>query len=173
MAYHFPFKTRERKRKETIKLFENHAQAMEETQKRLGLKAVKNIPLFNQILVFNKKEGHKVYKLAFDTWRNVYVQNGWTEIESNTRYVTRKTNIKNTSDVEELIQGKKKEIKGEQEHVEGSENWTEFEKTIKGKTYRNTYPTDKRMVKEFYWAYWNNQHFILSLIHISEPTRPY
>ena len=163
MSYFFPHHSIERKRQETIKLFENHAQAMEETQKRIGLKAVKNIPLFNQILVVNQKEGHKLTELAFDTWRNVYVQHGWTEIESNTRYVTRKTNIKTTSDVEELIQGKKKEIKGEQEYVEGSENWTEFEKTIKGKTYRNTYPTDKQMAKEFYWAFWNNQHFIRRL----------
>ena len=161
MSYFFPHATREGKRKETIKLFEKHSQAMDEYQKRVGYEALDKIPLCNELL-FAKQENKK-NKLEFESWREVYLKHGWTEIESNTRYVTSKTNIKNTSDVEELFYGKKKLIKGEQEHVEGSENWTEFEKTIKGKTYRNTYPTDRTMVKKFYLAVWNNRHFIRRL----------
>jgi len=158
MSYFFPHATREDKRKETIKLFERHVLAMDKFQKRVGYEALENIPLCNQLLV--ALQDSKGKKLKFESWRDVYLKHGWTEVESNTKYVSRKSNLTTLSDVEEVIQGKKKvEFYGENEYVEGSENWTEFEYTVKGKTYRNTYPTDKRLIKVFYWAHWNNKHF--------------
>ena len=163
MSYFFPHATREDKRKETIKLFEKHNIAMDEYQKRVGYEALKKIPLCNELLI--AKQDNKENKLEFESWREVYLKHGWTEVESKKRYVvTRKANIQGLPDFEELIQGKRKLIvDGENEHVEGSENWTEFEKTIEGKTYRNNYPTDKRLTRVFYWAYWSNSHFIRRL----------
>ena len=142
MSYFFPHATREDKRKETVEVFKRHTQAISDIEQRLVIEFQESAPLWQSLL---KIRLNQESDWSYDDWREVYIQNGWTEVQGQKWYIEKTKRI--SADLE--WQGRE-----ELTEVEGSENWNDFTNTIDGIEYKNSFPVDKQ--KYWAWLWWFN-----------------
>ena len=140
MSYFFPHATREAKRIETVEVFKQHYQAISDIEQRLVREFQETVPLWQSVIKIRMNQDND---WSYDDWREVYIQNGWTEVQGQKWYIEKTKLI--SPDLE--WQGRE-----ELTEVEGSENWNDFINTIDGIEYKNSFPVDKQ--KYWAWIWW-------------------
>jgi|TARA_Y100000294_G_scaffold147606_1_gene143612 hypothetical protein len=123
MSYFFPHQTRKATKKRTVKLFENYSEVASSILERLAKQLIEDIPLHKELIA--TPIHHPEICWTYEQWRDVYIKNGWTEVEA---YWKKQNSL-----------------------LDEYEEWNDFTKQTDLGTFTNSYPIDCSIYIDFRW----------------------
>jgi hypothetical protein len=123
MKYNFPHKNSKDTKERTVKLFEKYSEVATSIVERLAKQLIEDIPLHKELIA--TPIHHPEICWTYEQWRDVYINNGWTEVEA---YWKKQNSL-----------------------LDEYEEWNDFTKQTDLGTFTNSYPTDCSIYVDYRW----------------------